>query len=44
MNYESNKNNNCCDKEKIFLENFTNCHGTADKHYWKAIAELVRSS
>ena len=26
---------------QIFLENLTNFHATADKHYWKAIAELV---
>ena len=26
---------------QIFLENLTNFHAAADKHYWKAIAELV---
>ncbi|KAH7331505.1 hypothetical protein KP509_20G037000 [Ceratopteris richardii] len=34
------KNNNR-EKEKVFLENHKNFHATAEKHYWKAVAELV---
>lgn len=26
---------------QVFVENLTNFHATADKHYWKAVAELV---
>lgn len=37
---ETTKKNNR-DKEKVFLENLENFHATADKHYWKAVAELV---
>ncbi|MCO5606364.1 hypothetical protein L7F22_060552 [Adiantum nelumboides] len=40
MHCETNKNNNR-DKEKVFLENLVNFHATADKHYWKAVGELI---
>eukprot|EP00250_Pteridium_aquilinum_P010357 c19328_g1_i1 orf=186-1304(+) len=37
---DTNKKNNR-DKEKVFLENLVTFHATADKHYWKAVGELV---
>lgn len=37
---EASKNNNR-DKEKVLLENHKDFHANADKHYWKAIAELI---
>eukprot|EP00250_Pteridium_aquilinum_P032962 c5015_g1_i1 orf=183-1301(+) len=40
MHCETTKKNNR-EKEKVFLENLENFHATADKHYWKAVAELV---
>ncbi|KAH7278014.1 hypothetical protein KP509_38G019700 [Ceratopteris richardii] len=40
MHCETNKNNNR-DKEKVFLENLVTFHATADKHYWKAVGELI---
>lgn len=40
FNCESSKINNR-EKEKVFLESHEKFHATADKHYWKAVAELI---
>ncbi|KAI5064096.1 hypothetical protein GOP47_0020766 [Adiantum capillus-veneris] len=37
---EATKKNNR-DKEKVFLENHKDFHANANKHYWKAVAELI---
>ncbi|MCO5611977.1 hypothetical protein L7F22_066237 [Adiantum nelumboides] len=37
---EASKKNNR-DKEKVFLENHKDFHANANKHYWKAVAELI---
>ena len=40
LNCETNKKNNR-EKEKIYLANQEKFHKEADRHYWKAVAEII---